>query len=116
MQMVVAAITALKEKGGSSSQAIRKYIKDTYDVDMVRQGTFIRKALKTGVEKGDLIQTKGKGAAGSFKLDPAKDKAKAKAKKEQERANDRKDLFVITLIFEDGGQLKSLFPIRFQRV
>nr|Q99282.1 RecName: Full=Histone H1.2, embryonic [Parechinus angulosus] len=50
---VVAAITALKERGGSS---------------MKKQSVFIKKALKSGVEKGTLVQVKGKGASGSFKL------------------------------------------------
>ena len=86
LQMVVAAVTAMKEKNGSSSQAIKKYIKDTYDINIEQQARFIRKALKTGAENGILIQTKGKGAIGSFKLDPAKDKAKAKLEKEKEKA------------------------------
>ncbi|XP_033634126.1 histone H1.1, embryonic-like [Asterias rubens] len=85
MKMVVAAIVALKEKNGSSSQAIRKYIKDTFQVDMDRQAVFIRKALNTGVQQGVLIQTKGTGASGSFKLDPAMDKTKEKAKKVKQR-------------------------------
>ena len=80
------AVAAMKEKNGSSSQAIKKYIKDTYDINIEQQARFIRKALKTGAENGILIQTKGKGAAGSFKLDPAKDKAKAKLEKEKEKA------------------------------
>ncbi|XP_033634165.1 histone H1.1, embryonic-like [Asterias rubens] len=91
IKMVVAAIVALKEKNGSSSQAIRKYIKDTFQVDMDRQAVFIRKALNTGVQKGVLIQTKGKGASGSFKLDPAKDKAKEQAEKVKERAKAKKE-------------------------
>ena len=91
LQMVVAAVTAMKEKNGSSSQAIKKYIKDTYDINIEQQARFIRKALKTGAENGILIQTKGKGAAGSFKLDPAKDKAKAKLEKEKAKAKMEKD-------------------------
>ncbi|XP_033634136.1 histone H1-gamma, late-like [Asterias rubens] len=44
-----------------------------------------------GVQKGVLIQTKGKGASGSFKLDPAKDKAKEQAEKVKERAKAKKE-------------------------
>ncbi|ODM89335.1 Late histone H1 [Orchesella cincta] len=66
--MVIEAITKLSEKGGSSLQAIKKYIADVHKVDVEKQGTFIKKALKKAVESGKLTQPKGKGAAGSFKL------------------------------------------------
>ena len=66
--MVRAAITSLKERNGSSSQAIRKYIASSYKVDVDRLIPHIRRYLKSGVTKGALVQTKGKGAAGSFKL------------------------------------------------
>ncbi|XP_051165343.1 late histone H1-like [Leptopilina boulardi] len=79
-EMVVAAIKALKEKGGSSLQAIKKYIAGTYAVDVEKQATFIRKYLKAAVANKTLIQTKGKGAAGSFKLNVAKAEVKAKTK------------------------------------
>jgi len=66
--MVKAAITGLKERNGSSSQAIRKYIASNFKVDIDRLSSFIRRYLKSGVTAGALVQTKGKGAAGSFKL------------------------------------------------
>ncbi|ODM89508.1 Late histone H1 [Orchesella cincta] len=65
--MVVEAITKLNEKGGSSLQAIKKYIADVHKVDVEKQASFIRKALKKAVETGKLTQPKGKGASGSFK-------------------------------------------------
>lgn len=66
--MVKAAIKELKERNGSSSQAIRKYIASHYKVDVERLQPFIRRFLKSATASGTLIQTKGKGAAGSFKL------------------------------------------------
>ena len=86
IDMIVAAIGNLKEKNGSSAQAIKKYIAANYNVDMEKLATHIRKALVTGVEKGKLVQTKGKGAAGSFKLNASAAKADAKAKKAKEAA------------------------------
>ncbi|XP_040564367.1 histone H1 [Lepeophtheirus salmonis] len=77
--MVKAAITELKERNGSSIQAIKKYIAAHYKVDIVKMSPFIRKALKAAVEKGVLTQTKGKGASGSFKL--MKEKAAPAPKK-----------------------------------
>ncbi|XP_051168175.1 histone H1-like [Leptopilina boulardi] len=67
-EMVLAAISTLNERGGSSLQAIKKYIIGTYAIDVVRLAPFIKKYLKSAVEQGDIIQTKGKGASGSFKL------------------------------------------------
>ncbi|KAJ0169933.1 hypothetical protein K1T71_014543 [Dendrolimus kikuchii] len=68
-EMVTNAITELKERSGSSLQAIKKYITATYKVDAEKLAPFIRKYLKSAVESGALIQTKGKGASGSFKLE-----------------------------------------------
>lgn len=77
-EMVVSAITDLQEKGGSSLQAIKKYIAAYYKVDVEKQATFIRKYLKAAVANKTLVQTKGKGAAGSFKLNVAKTEGKSK--------------------------------------
>jgi len=95
-KMVASAIAGLSEgKKGSSSQAIRKYIKEHFPVDMDKQNRFIRNALIAGVKNGQLIQTKGKGAAGSYRLDTTKEKAKAaakaKAEKEKERAKAKQE-------------------------
>jgi histone H1/5 len=66
--MVNAAIKNLKERGGSSLQAIKKYISANYKVDAEKLAPFIRKYLKSAVASGALSQPKGKGASGSFKL------------------------------------------------
>ncbi|XP_013139166.1 PREDICTED: histone H1B-like, partial [Papilio polytes] len=68
-EMVTSAIKELKERSGSSLQAIKKYIAAQYKVDAEKLAPFIRKYLKSAVESGALIQTKGKGASGSFKLE-----------------------------------------------
>merc|ERR1711974_552513 len=73
---VKAAIENLKDRKGSSLVAIKKYIAANYKADPVKMSAFIKKALKTGVEKKTLLQVKGVGASGSFKL--AKEDAKPK--------------------------------------
>ncbi|XP_044590737.1 histone H1-like [Cotesia glomerata] len=78
--MVKAAIKHLAERQGSSLQAIKKYIASTYKVDVEKQAQFIKKFLKSAVVKGILIQTKGKGASGSFKLPITKAAVKPKPK------------------------------------
>lgn len=67
-EMVVGAIKGLKERGGSSLQAIKKYVAANYKVEADKVAPFIKKYLKTAVASGSLVQTKGKGASGSFKL------------------------------------------------
>ena len=67
IEMIVVAIKTLKERNGSSRQAIKKYIaannkvSDKIDVPL-------KCALKKGVISGTLKQTKGSGASGSFKV------------------------------------------------
>ncbi|CAL1302174.1 unnamed protein product [Larinioides sclopetarius] len=75
-EMVVKSITTLKERGGSSLQAIKKHISSQYKVDIDRLTPFIKKYLKSAVAAGTLVQTKGKGANGSFKLSASGQKTK----------------------------------------
>ena len=76
-EMICAAIAALKERGGSSRQAILKYISANYKVNE-SANTHIKMALKRMTTAGTLKQVKGVGASGSFKLG---EKAAAKPKK-----------------------------------
>ena len=75
--MIAAAIAALKERTGSSRQAIVKYISANYKGGD-SAGTHVKLALKRGVASGALKQGKGAGASGSFKN---AEKPKPKAKK-----------------------------------
>ena len=78
-EMIKAVILALKERSGSSRQAIEKYIKAYYKVGEV--GSHLKMALKRGATSGKLVHTKGVGASGSFKL-PKEEKKEKKPKKE----------------------------------
>merc|ERR1711944_145085 len=81
--MIAAAITALKDRTGSSRQAILKYVCANYKVDAAKAGQHLRLALKAGIKKGSLKMAKesGKGA-GKFKLVKVeKPKKKPAAKK-----------------------------------
>lgn len=78
-EMIKAALVALKERKGCSRQAIEKYIKENYKLgDNV--GPHLKMALKKGVASGVLVQPKGTGASGSFKLSKAEKEAKPKKK------------------------------------
>ena len=80
--MVIAAIKGLKERNGSSLQAIKKHIAaNNKGVDLVKLNFHIKKCLKTGVEKKVFVQTKGHGASGSFKLAAKAEKPKVEKKK-----------------------------------
>jgi histone H1/5 len=66
--MVSSAITELKDRKGSSLAAIKKHIAANNKVDVAKLAPFIKKFLKKSVADGKLLQVKGTGAAGSFKL------------------------------------------------
>ena len=78
--MIAAAIAELKERKGSSRQAIEKYIAANYKVGPKYTGP-MKQALKKGVEKGTLVQTKGVGASGSFKIAKPEPEKKPAVKK-----------------------------------
>ena len=67
-EMITAAVTNLKDKKGSSIQAIKKYILANYKVEEKSVATFVKTNLKRMVESGALTSVKGNGASGSFKL------------------------------------------------
>nr|CAH7726929.1 unnamed protein product [Callosobruchus chinensis] len=52
--MVINAIKGLKERGGSSLQAIKKYIAANYKVDAEKVAPFIKRYLKSSVASGAL--------------------------------------------------------------
>merc|ERR1711876_126605 len=79
-----APVKALKERSGSSRQAILKYILANYKVDAAKAGVPLKLALKKGVAAGTLKMggAAGKKGAGSFKLgEKAKAEKKPAAKK-----------------------------------
>ena len=80
--MAIAAIAALKERTGSSRQAILKYIVANYKVDAAKAPVYLRLALKAAVAGGKLKPAKeaGKGA-GKFKVVKVEKPKKPAAKK-----------------------------------
>ena len=68
--MVVAAITSLKERSGSSRSAILKYLAANYKLgnDDKKINVHLKICLRNGVSNGLLKQVKGVGASGSFKV------------------------------------------------
>merc|ERR1711893_354256 len=67
--MIASAITALKDRTGSSRQAILKYICANYKVDAAKAAVQLRMALKRGVEKGALKMARASGkGAGCYKV------------------------------------------------
>merc|ERR1711950_134299 len=67
--MVAAAITALKDRTGSSRAAILKHVVANNKVDAAKAATQVRLSLKRGVAKGALKMAAAEGKnAGSYKL------------------------------------------------
>merc|ERR1711981_1049904 len=81
--MIAAAITTLKDRTGSSRQAILKYICANYKVDAAKAAVQVRLALKRGVAKGALkmARASGKGAESYKVVKVEKPKKVKKAKK-----------------------------------
>ncbi|BHF80183.1 hypothetical protein SprV_0702330700 [Sparganum proliferum] len=84
-KMIVDAIKDLKEKNGSSRQAILKHIKAHNKIDEKVAEVHLRRALVSATAAGKLIRTKGAGASGSFKLSE-KAKKEPVAKKHVKKA------------------------------
>ncbi|PVI07025.1 hypothetical protein DM02DRAFT_382756 [Periconia macrospinosa] len=86
IDMIKEAILTLKERNGSSRQAIQKYIKANNNVGNITDTMFkslVNRAITTGEEKG--IFSRPKGPSGTVKLakkEPTKPAAKAEAKGE----------------------------------
>merc|ERR1739849_61255 len=73
--MIGESIKAMKDRSGSSRQAILKYICANYKVDATKAAVHVRTALKMGAAAG-------KKGAGCYKLgDKAKEEKKPKAAK-----------------------------------
>ncbi|KAK9452763.1 linker histone H1 and H5 family-domain-containing protein [Dipodascopsis uninucleata] len=88
--MIKEAILTLKERNGSSRQALKKYIQSNFKIKAANFETQFNAALKRGVAAGDFVQPKG--PSGTVKLQkkeskvasekkPAKKAVKPKAKK-----------------------------------
>merc|ERR1712025_543382 len=81
-EMIATAVAALKERTGSSRQAILKYIIAHNKVgDEKTAAVHLKLALKRGVASGALKQVKGVGASGSFRIAKTEKAPAAKPKK-----------------------------------
>ncbi|XP_047495819.1 histone H1-delta-like [Penaeus chinensis] len=91
-EMVAAALRALKERNGSSRQAILRFILASFQIgDEKFAGVHLKQALRRAVAGGSLQQTKGTGASGSFKLSKEEDAAtKSTAKKVSPKSSTKK--------------------------
>ncbi|XP_004640184.2 histone H1.1 [Octodon degus] len=66
-ELIVQAVSSSKERSGVSLAALKKTLAAAgYDVE--KNNSRIKLGLKSLVSKGTLVQTKGTGASGSFKL------------------------------------------------
>lgn len=80
-EMITNAVKALNEKGGSSISAIKKYMMANYKIEAEKATPFMRRGIKAALTNGSLIQAKGKGLTGSFKLSKTKVAGAVKTKK-----------------------------------
>merc|ERR1712158_34676 len=85
--MIVAAIKALKDKKGSSRQAILKHVVANNNVDAAKAGVRVKLALRKLVAGKKVVAAAaaGKKGAGSFKLPAKEPKAKKPAAKKAKK-------------------------------
>ncbi|KAL2309101.1 hypothetical protein Nmel_005283 [Mimus melanotis] len=78
-ELITKAVSASKERKGLSLAALKKALAaGGYDVE--KNSSRIKLGLKSLVSKGILVQTKGTGASGSFRLNKKSKKKSAAAK------------------------------------
>ena len=82
---IVAAITALKDRNGSSMIAIKKHMKENLPKDKKWVNGMFLKALKAGVASGEFVQVKS-----SYKLSPEFKKKAAKKDAPKKKAPAKK--------------------------
>ncbi|XP_045782860.1 histone H1-like [Maniola jurtina] len=70
-EMINQALSESKSRKGISLHAIKKYMQVNFAVDVEKINYLIKKNIKESVESGTIIQTKGIGASGSFRLAPS---------------------------------------------
>lgn len=80
-KMITTAVSSLNERKGSSLKAITKYMESTYDIDHDLCMRYTKKAIRSEVDSGQLIQSTGKGLNGSFKIGKKVKVKKTRAKR-----------------------------------
>ncbi|NWW61535.1 H110 protein, partial [Ifrita kowaldi] len=84
-ELITKAVSASKERKGLSLAALKKALAaGGYDVE--KNNSRIKLGLKSLVSKGTLVQTKGTGASGSFRLSKRSGEVKEKVPKKKTAA------------------------------
>ena len=87
--MIIAALSGMKERGGTSRQKIIKYIDANYKVGNGFE-VQVRLAIKRMLKAKQLIQVKGTGAAGSFRLSAKATKKPTRTRRSLKKRGARK--------------------------
>ncbi|KAA0724134.1 Histone H1 [Triplophysa tibetana] len=88
-ELVVKVVSASKERSGVSLAALKKALAaGGYDVE--KNNSRVKIAIKSLVTKGTLVQTKGTGASGSFKLNKKQGETKKPSTKAAPKAKKQK--------------------------
>ncbi|XP_078059268.1 histone H1-like [Mustelus asterias] len=88
-EQILNVVAGCSDRNGMSLAAIKKALAGS-GVDVGKRGSQIRLTIKRKVETGSLVQTKGQGASGSFKL--AKKESPGKMGKKAKKPTAKKPL------------------------
>ncbi|XP_060756730.1 histone H1-like isoform X2 [Neoarius graeffei] len=84
-ELIIKAVSASQERSGVSLSALKKALQAAgYDVE--KNNSRVKIAVRNLVRKSVLVQTKGTGASGSFKLNKTQTEGKKPAKKAAPKA------------------------------
>lgn len=91
--MIVTAIKGLRDnpRKGSSLAAIKGFLAEEWGLHIPDYANKIKKYLLQGVESGEILQTRGKGASGRFTVPGLKLKKKKKASKLSKKWDDEQE-------------------------
>ncbi|KAJ8682789.1 hypothetical protein QAD02_018581 [Eretmocerus hayati] len=110
-EMILEAVEKLADRKGSSLSAIKKYINANHQVDVEKQANLIKKYLKNAVVEKTLVQVKGIGAGGSFRL-PRKNEVQGKPKKPTTKELPKKAKATAKKVKSPAKVRKSVAPKR----
>ncbi|XP_023952798.2 histone H1.1, embryonic-like [Bicyclus anynana] len=89
-EMVNQALSKSRSRKGISLYVIKKHIQENNSVDIDKINYYIKKHIKESVKDGTIIQTKGVGASGSFRLAPVSKQPKEPSKKPKKTTENEK--------------------------
>ena len=109
-ELIITAITTLKERNGSSRQAIKKYIQSNFPITNSNFDSQFNLALKKGVVSGHFIQPKGPSGPVKLNKETLKSEKKPVKKAAPKKAATKKTTAKVTKPAAKKASAKKVAP------